>query len=64
MPSQVGIGDSAATEVNRLRESVDEFSRQANKQTNQMLKLTRILAWLTAMMTVLVGAQLYLAIFK
>ena len=65
MPNQVGIsGNLAASEVSYLRKSVDEFSQQANKQTKQMLKLTRILALLTAIMIVLVGAQLYLAIFR
>jgi hypothetical protein len=65
MPSQVGIsGDQAASEVNRLRKSVEEFSNQASKQTKQMVKLTRVLAWLTAIMMVLVGVQIYLAIFN
>jgi hypothetical protein len=65
MHSQVGIsGDLAASEVSLLRKSVEEFSLQASKQTKQMLKLSQILAWLTAIMTVLVGIQLYLAIFK
>jgi hypothetical protein len=65
MPSQVGIsGDLAASEVSQLRKSVGEFSDQASKQTKQMLQLTRVLTWLTGIMTLLVVVQICLAIFK
>jgi hypothetical protein len=65
MSSQVGISsDQAATEVDRLRKSLEEFAKKAGEQTNQMIRLTRVLAWLTAIMTVLVGGQVYTAIFK
>jgi hypothetical protein len=65
MASQVGMPSSqAASEVSSLRKSMDEFNNQASKQTKQILQLTRVLAALTAIMTVLVGVQVYLAIFK
>lgn len=65
MPSQVGIsGNQAASEVDLLRKSIEEFNDQASKQTKQMLRLTRVMAWLTAIMTVFVGVQVYLAIFN
>jgi Mg2+ and Co2+ transporter CorA len=65
MTSQVGISSNqAATEVHSLKESIAEFSNQASRQTNRMIKLTCVLTWLTAVMTVLVGLQAYLAIFK
>ncbi len=65
MSSQVGISSNqAASEVDRLHKSLEEFAKKAGEQTNQMLRLTRVLAWLTTIMTVLVGVQVYLAIFK
>ena len=65
MSNQVGVpGNLAALEVHRLQKAVEDFSRQATKQTNQMLKLTRVLAWLTAAMTILACGQLYLVIFR
>ena len=65
MPNQVGIpGNQAASEVNSLRKSMADFSNQANRQTKKMIKLTFVLTWLTAVMTVLVGLQVYLTIFK
>lgn len=65
MPNQAGISsDLAASEVDRLRKSLEEFAQKASEQTNQMLRLTRVLAWLTAIMTVLIVVQIYLAILK
>jgi len=65
MPPQVGIGgDQAAKEVHSLQESVAEFNKQASKQTGKIIKLTRVLIWLTAIMTALVGLQVYLTIFN
>jgi hypothetical protein len=65
VPNQVGISsDLAASEVNRLRKAVEEFSNQASKQTAKMIRLTRVMAWLAAIMTVLVAVQVYLAIVK
>lgn len=65
MSSQVGIpSNQAASEVDRLRRSLEEFAKKAGEQTKQMLYLTRVLAGLTAIMTVLVGVQIYLTIFK
>jgi predicted lysophospholipase L1 biosynthesis ABC-type transport system permease subunit len=54
-------GDLAAGEVFRLRQSIEEFNKQASKQTQQMLRLTRVIAVLTAIMTVAVVVQIYLA---
>lgn len=65
MPNQTGISsDQAASEVLSLHKSVEEFSKQASRQTKKMICLTRVLAWLTAIMTVLVGLQVYLTISK
>jgi hypothetical protein len=65
MSSQMGISSNqAASEVDRLRKSLEEFAKKAGEQTNQMLRLTRVLTGLTAIMTVLVGVQIYLIIFK
>lgn len=65
MSSQVGISSNqAASEVDRLRKSLEEFAKKAGEQTNQMLRLTRVLTWLTAIMTVLVGVQVYKTIFR
>jgi len=65
MPNQMGIpSNQAASEVHSLRESVAEFSIQASRQTQKMINLTRVLAWLTVIMTVLVGLQAYLTISK
>ncbi len=63
MNEQVGMSsDQAAGEVFRLRQSIEEFNKQASKQTQQMLNLTRVIAVLTGIMAVLVVFQIYLAI--
>ena len=65
MPNQVGIpSNQAAMEVNSLRTSVQEFANQANKQTYQMIKLSRVIALLTVIMTVAVVVQVIIAILK
>lgn len=62
---QAGISlDLAANEVFALRNSIEEFNKQTNKQTQQMLRLTRVIAWLTGVMTIGVIAQIYLVIIS
>ena len=63
--SQVGIGDDlAASETLALRKTIEEFNKQASKQTQQMLRLTHVIAWLTGVMTIGVLVQIYLAIVR
>ncbi len=62
-PQQVGMGgDLAASEVSILRKSIEEFNKQASKQTQEMIHLTYVIAALTAIMTIFVGVQIYLAL--
>jgi hypothetical protein len=61
----VGVSsDLAASEVNHLRKAVEEFSNQARKQTAQMIRLSRVMAWLTVISAVLAIVQVYLAIIE
>jgi hypothetical protein len=61
--SQKGLsGDLAASETFALRKAIEEFNEQAGKQTQQMLRLTNVIAWLTGVMTIGVLVQIYLAI--
>jgi hypothetical protein len=58
MPSQVGMhGDLAASEVAILRKSIEDFDCQASAQTKQIIKFTKVLIWLTTIMTVLASVQ-------
>lgn len=62
---QVGIGgDEAAREMFALRKTIEEFNKQASKQTEKMIRLTHVIAWLTGVMTVAVFVQIYLAIVR
>ncbi len=49
---------SAATK--ELQKTIEEFNRRASKQTRWLLILTVVLTFLTTVMTVLVGWQIYL----
>ena len=62
---QSGTGmplDTAGRETVGLLKSIEEFNRQSSKQTQQMIYLTRVIAVLTVVMTILIGVQIYLAI--
>jgi hypothetical protein len=54
--------DLAAQEILALRNSIEEFNKQTNKQTQQMLRLTHVIAWLTGVMTLGVIVQIYFLI--
>jgi hypothetical protein len=60
MSQQEGISaDLAATETLALRKAIEEFNKQSSDQTKQMLCLTRVIAWLTAVMTIVSVFQIY-----
>jgi len=50
------------TAINALRKSIDKFNEQTVKQNRRMLQLTVAIVVLTAVMTVAVGFQIYLAL--
>lgn len=61
--SQVGMsGDLAASETFALRKAIEEFNKQASKQTQQMLRMTNVIARMTGVMTIGVLVQIYLAL--
>ena len=63
--SQAGVsGDAAASETFALRKAIEEFNKQASNQTQQMLRMTNVIAWLTGVMTIGVLVQIYLAIVR
>jgi uncharacterized protein with von Willebrand factor type A (vWA) domain len=53
---------AAAYEIIALRNSIEEFNKQASKQTQQMLRLTHVIAWLTGVMLLGVIVQICLVI--
>ena len=60
---QLGMSnDLAASETFALRKAIEEFNKQTSKQTQQMLRMTQVIAWLTGVMTIGVFVQIYLAI--
>lgn len=63
-PQVGGGGDLAARETFELRKSIEEFNKQASKQTQQMIFLTWAIAVLTLIMTGAVFFQIYLAIVQ
>jgi len=63
MSNQTGIhGNIAAYETAALRKVIEDFNEQANKQTHQMLRLTKVIAYLTGVMTIGLLVQIYIAI--
>ncbi|HEY4281053.1 MAG TPA: hypothetical protein VGM91_22765 [Conexibacter sp.] len=53
-------GGSGATD--RLRETIEAFNEQANRQTAEMIKLTRWICALTVLMLVGLVVQIVLAV--
>ena len=49
--------------TNALHETIKEFNEQTSQQTKQMLRLTRVMAWLTCVMLAGLAVQIYLAIW-
>lgn len=49
--------------VNALHETIKAFNDQSRAQTAQMLKLTKVMAWLTGVMLLGLLVQIYLALW-
>ncbi len=49
--------------TNALHETIREFNSQASRQTEQMLLLTKVMAWLTGVMLLGLVVQICLAIW-
>ena len=49
--------------VNALHETIKAFNDQSRDQTAQMLKLTKVMAWLTGVMLLGLLVQIYLALW-
>lgn len=49
--------------VTALHETIKEFNNQSREQTAQMLKLTKVMAWLTGVMLLGLLVQIYLALW-
>jgi hypothetical protein len=49
--------------VNLLHESIKEFNAQTSRQTEQMLRLTKVIVILTAVMLFGLAVQIYLALY-
>jgi len=43
---------SGSDATNALRESLERFNAQSSKQTDQIIRLTLVLLWLTVIMTI------------
>jgi hypothetical protein len=53
---------SGSDATNALHETIKKFNEQSEKQTAQMLALTKVIAWLTVVMLAGVAVQIYLAV--
>ena len=53
---------SGAEATNELHKTIVKFNEVSENQTNQMLKLTRVIALLTFVMLLGLGVQIYLAV--
>ncbi len=52
------------TEIERFRSSIEKFNSQTAIQNMRMLRLTYAITFLTFVMLIAVGAQLYISVFK
>lgn len=69
MGDELIAGIMGANETKNLHKSIVDFNEQSSKQTeqmlqlsNRMLRLTRVITFLTLIMTIGVGIQIYLTI--
>jgi hypothetical protein len=53
---------SGSDATNALREVMEKYQAESSKQTQQMIVLTRVIAVLTLVMLLGLGAQIFLAI--
>ena len=60
--SGVPLGQwSGSDATNALHETIKQFNEQSSRQTDQMLKLTRVMAWLTVAMFIGLIVQIAMA---
>ena len=52
---------SGSDATNALHETIKQFNEQSSRQTDQMLKLTRVMAWLTVAMFIGLIVQIAMA---
>jgi len=61
--SGIPLGEwSGSDAVNALHETIKEFDRTSSRQTTAILRLTWTIAFLTLVMTIGLGVQIYLAL--
>lgn len=61
--SGIPLGQWSGSDATReLHETIRQFNAEADKQTRQMIRLTRVIIGLTVAMLVLVGVQIVVAI--
>ena len=59
----IPLGEWSGSNATRdLHETIKQFNEKAEKQTQQMVRLTRVIAWLTFVMLVAVIAQIVFAV--
>jgi hypothetical protein len=59
----IRVGElSGSDATNALHETIRRFNEQSQRQTAQMVKLTKVIAWLTGVMLLGVLVQIWFAI--
>lgn len=53
---------SGSGATRELHETIRKFNEVTSRQTEEILKLTRVIAWLTFVMSIGLAIQIYLAV--
>jgi hypothetical protein len=59
---QARLSSQIADAATRLHTTIDSYQQESSRQTNSMLLLTKVIAWLTAIMLVAVVVQIVMAL--
>lgn len=62
MSNEIAAAAMTKGAIKGLHESIKEFNDQSSRQTEKMLRLTRVIIFLAVIMALEVGFQIYLAI--
>lgn len=62
MTGGIPLGDwSGSTATRELQDTIKQFNESAQRQADTMIRLSRIMMWLTVATLVLAGVQFYVA---
>jgi hypothetical protein len=53
---------SGSDATNKLRETIEAFNTETNRQTETVIRLTKWMLWLTIVMTAAVAVQIFLTL--